>query len=301
MSRLPFPGYTSGWGMHIEGREEPVSPLGYQVRPGYLETLGVPLLAGRSLEETDAVGAPLAVVVNETMARRYWPAASPIGARISWSGSAESLTVVGIVGDMKRQALHSDGEPAFFIPFEQHPDESICFVARSDGAPEEILPRMRQAVLSVDKDLVVKNQTTVAALVAESAAHERYRTLLTSGFAVLAVLLAAAGVFGVTARSVALRTHEIGIKLALGARPLHVVRMTVGGSSSAAFVGIAIGAVAAFWTSRLLARFLFDVKTSDPTTYLVVVATTVVVCLLAAYIPARRTTKISPVEALRTN
>ncbi len=117
VSRLPFPGFTSAWSMRIEGRDEYFSPLGYQVAPGYLETLGVPLLVGRSLSEADGPDAPLAVVVNETLARRYWPDESPIGAQISWSGSDEPLTVVGIVGDMKRQTLYTDAEPAFFINF----------------------------------------------------------------------------------------------------------------------------------------------------------------------------------------
>jgi putative ABC transport system permease protein len=299
VSRLPFPGYTSAWGMQIEGRDGYLSPLGYQVGPGYLETLGVPLLAGRFLSETDGPDAPLAVVINETMARRYWPDASPIGARLNWGGSEEPVTVVGVVGDMKRQVLYAAVEPAFFIPFSQHPDETVCFVARTQMEPSEIFHFMREAVGLVDRDLVVKNATTIAALVAQSASHERYRTLLFTSFGILAALLAAAGVFGVTARSVALRTRELGIRMALGAREFGLIGTTVREMLCTGIAGTAVGLMGALWSSRLVARFLFGIEPWDPTTYAVVAALTVAVCLLASFAPARRITKVNPVEVLR--
>ena len=299
VSRLPFPGYTSGWGIRIEGRDEGYAPLGYQVAPGYLETLGVPLLAGRPLAETDGPGAPLAVVINETMARRYWPDESPIGARFFWGGSPGPVTVVGVAGDMKRQVLHAGTEPAFFIPFVQHPDETICFVARTGLRPRDVIPLMRDAVRTVDADLVIKNATTVAALVAQSTENERYRALLMGVFGILAALLAAAGVFGVAARSVALRTREMGVRMALGARAAGLIGATVRGILVTGLAGTAVGLVGALWTSSLLARFLFGVEPSDPTTYGVVAALIVMVCLLASYVPARRITRVNPVDVLR--
>jgi len=301
VSRLPFPGYTSGWGIRIEGRDEGYAPLGYQVAPGYLETLGVPLLAGRPLAETDGAGAPLAVVINETMARRYWPDESPIGARFFWGGSPGPVTVVGVAGDMKRQVLHASSEPAFFIPFVQHPDETICFVARTGLRPRDVIPLMRDAVRTVDADLVVKNATTVAALVARSTENERYRALLMGVFGILAALLAAAGVFGVAARSVALRTREMGVRMALGARAARLIGTTVRGVLVVGLAGTVVGLVGALWTSSLLARFLFGVEPSDPTTYGVVAASIVLVCALASYVPARRITRVNPVDVLRAD
>jgi putative ABC transport system permease protein len=299
VSRLPFPGYTSAMNMRVEGTY--FSPLFYQVGPGYLETLGVPLLAGRSLAESDGPEAPLAVVVNETAARRFWPDGSPIGAQVSLSYPKGPVTVVGIVGDVKRQVLYADSEPAFFIPFSQLPDETICFVARTELRPRDVIPFMREAVRSVDADLVVKNATTLASLVAQSTASERYRALLVSVFGILAALLAATGVFGVTARSVALRTREMGIRMALGARAAGLIGTTMRGILVTGLVGTVLGLVGALWTSDLLARFLFGIEPSDPTTYGVVAASILVVCSLASYVPARRITGVNPVHVLRAD
>jgi predicted permease len=297
VSRLPFPGSTSAMNMVVEGRYH--SPLFYQVAPGYLETLGVPLLAGRSLAETDGPDAPLAVVINETAARRYWPDASPVGARVSLSYPKGPATVVGVVGDMKRQVLYAATEPTFFIPFSQLTDETICFVARSDVDPREVVWLMREAVVSVDRDLVVKNATTVAAVVAQSASHERYRALLMGVFGILAALLAAAGVLGVAARRVALHTREMGVRMALGARASGLVGTTMRGILVAGLAGTGVGLLGALCASQLLTRFLFAIEPADPTTYGVVAGLIVIVCLLASYVPARRITRIDPVDVLR--
>ena len=299
VSRLPFPGHTSAMNMRIDASDTSFPPLFYQVSPGYLETLGVPLLAGRSLAETDGPGDPLAVVINETAARRYWPDESPVGAQVSLSYPNGPVTVVGIVGDMKRQALYADTEPAFFIPFRQLPDESVCFVARTDSRPRDVIPLMREAVGSVDEELVVKNATTVAALVAESTANESYRALLMGVFGILAALLAAAGVFGVAARSVALRTREMGVRMALGARASGLIGTTMRDILITGLAGTAAGLLGALWASRLLTRFLFGVEPEDPTTYGVVAALIVAVCLLSSYVPARRITRVEPVDVLR--
>ena len=299
VSRLPFPGHTSTWTIITDEPDQYHQTVGYQVEHGYLETLGVPLLTGRSLAESDGPDAPRVVVINETMARQYWPNESPIGAQYLWNGSDGPVTVVGIVGDMKRQVLVSDTEPAFFIPFVQHPDESICFVARTALAPRDVLPLMREAVESLDEKIVAKNATTLDALIASSASHERYRTLLLNSFGILAALLAAAGVFGVTARSVALRTREMGIRMALGARGTGLVGTTVRGILYIGVIGTAVGLLGALWSSRLLSRFLYGVGSSDPVTYAVVAALIVIVCLVASYAPARRITKVNPVEVLR--
>jgi predicted permease len=298
-SRLPFPGQTSNWSVRIPGREEWFSPLGYQVGPGYLETLGVPLLAGRALAKSDGPDASLAVVINETMARRYWPGESPVGHRLEWNGSTDPLTVVGVVGDMKRQALSADAEPAFFIPFAQHPDWDICFVARTRMDPPEAIPLMGEAVRSVDPELAVRNATTVAALVEDSASQERYRALLMNAFGILATILAAAGVIGVTARSVSLRTREMGIRMALGAQGSGLVKATIRDNLRIGLAGMAIGLLGASWASRLLSPFLFGIEASDLPTYATVILLIGVLSLSASYIPARRISRVDPVDVLR--
>ncbi|UCG87922.1 MAG: ABC transporter permease [Gemmatimonadota bacterium] len=298
---LPFPGRTAGWSVHIEGPDPEFvgSPFGYHVAPGYLENLGVPLLVGRRLAETDGADAPPVVVINETMARRYWPDGSPLGAQFRYPGSEEPVTVVGVVGDVKKQYLHETTEPAFFIPFGQNPRDRICFVARTEVDAQSVVPFMRQAVWTVDGELAVTNATTVAGLIAQSADQERYRTLLMNVFGTMAALLAAAGVFGVTARSVALRTREMGIRMALGATGTGLVRTTVRGVLYVGVTGTAVGLLGALWTSRVLSRFLFGIEPSDPTTYGAVTVAIVIVCLLSSYAPARRITRVNPVEVLK--
>jgi putative ABC transport system permease protein len=298
-SRLPFPGETSNWGMRIVSRDRRIAPLGYQVAPGYLETMGAPLLAGRALSDEDGPDMPPVAVINETMARRYWPDTSPLGETMEWGGSSEVLTVVGIVGDMKRQELSSEAEPAFYTPFSQLPDETVCFVARTQMAPEGILPLMRNAVRSVDPGLVVKNATTVASLVVRSAKEQRYRTLLMNTFAILAALMAAAGVIGVTARRVSLRTRELGIQMALGARRSGLVKATVGGNLRIALGGTALGIIGAFWASSLLREFLYGIEATDPATYVVVTVSILVLTLGASYLPARRISRVNPMDVLR--
>jgi predicted permease len=299
-SRLPFPGKTSNWGMRIVSRDQRVTPLGYQVAPGYLETMGVPLLAGRALTDEDGPDAPPAAVINETMARRYWPDTSPLGETMEWGGSSEPLTVVGIVGDMKRQELSSAAEPAFYISFSQLPDETVCLLARTGMDPEEALPLMRDAVRSVDPGLVVKNTATVASLVVRSVSEQRYRTLLMNAFGILAALLAATGVIGVTARRVSLRTREIGIKMALGARGSGLVHDTVGGNLRIALGGIVVGVMGSFWASSLLRGFLFGIEATDPATYGFVIASILGLTLVASYLPARRISRVNAMEVLRT-
>jgi predicted permease len=297
VSRLPFPGQTSAMNMRVGERY--FNPLYYQVAPGYFETLGVPLLAGRSLSKSDGPDTPLAVVVNETAARRFWPDESPVGAQVTLSFPKGPVTVVGVVGDMKRQVLTAQTEPAFFISFGQLADETVCFIARTQMDSRDALPLMSASVRSVDGELVVKNSTTVADLIASSADHERYRTLLLNFFGILAAFLAAAGVFGVTARGVALRTRELGIRMALGARGSGLIGVTVRGALYIGITGTAVGMLGALWSSRLLSRFLYGVEPWDPTTYAIVATLIVMVCLVASYAPARRITNVNPVEVLR--
>ncbi len=297
VSRLPFPGHTSGMNLQVDG--ETHSPLFYQVGPEYFETLGVPLLAGRTLDERDGPGAPISIVLNESAARRFWPGRSPVGAQVSLSYPRDPVTVVGIVRDMKRQVLSGGAEPAFFISFAQLPDETVSFVARTQIDPLDAIPLMVQAVTEVDPDLAVRNGTTLSDLVERSAADERYRSLLMNVFGLLATLLAAAGVIGVTARSVSHRTRELGIRMALGARGSGLISATIHANLRVALAGITIGLVGAFLASGVLTPFLFGIEASDLPTYATVALLMVSLSLSASYIPARRITMVNPVDVLK--
>jgi len=299
VSRLPFPGSTSSMSLRVGGQGEDLSTLFYQVAPGYLETLGVPLLAGRFLSSSDDAPAPVTIVVNEAAARRFWSHESPVGAQVSLSYPRGPVTVVGVVGDMRRQQLSGSEEPAFFIPFSQNADEDVCFVARTRVNPREALPLMREAVTSVDPELVVKNAATMTALIRASAGHERYRSLLMNAFGILATLLAAAGVVGVTARSVSLRTREMGIRMALGARGAGLIWATVDDGLRVGLAGTAVGLVGAFWASHLLTPFLYGIEASDLSTYVVVVLLLITLSVSASYLPARRISSVSPVDVLK--
>jgi putative ABC transport system permease protein len=297
VSRLPFPGSTSTMPFEVQGRS--FGPLFYQVGPRYFETLDVPILAGRSLDETSRPGDPLTIVVNETAARRFWPQGSPLGARVTLGFTQDPVTVVGVAGDMKRQALAGDAEPAFYIPFSQLPDQTLAFLARTRMDASEAVPLMREAVVSLDRELVVSTATTLSELVEDSARHERFRALLMNAFGLLATLLASAGVIGVTARSVSLRTREMGIRLALGARRPGLVKETVVESLVVGLCGTVVGLLGALWATRLLSGLLFGVQAWDPLTYGAVAVSVLVVCALASYAPARRISRVDPLKVLQ--
>jgi hypothetical protein len=237
------------------------------------------------------------MVISESFARRNWPNRSPVGETVHHWG--EPRAVVGVVGDVKLEGLGIDHEPSFYVPLTQIPRSEIDLVARTMGDPGRVLQRMRQAVWAVNGDLPVTRTSTMSSLVADSAADERYRTLLMVAFALVAMFLATGGVFGVTARSVARRRREMGLRMALGAQKSGVMGMVIGGSLKSGLVGTALGLGGALAVSRLLSGFLFGIQAWDPLTYLGVALLITVICAGAAFAPARVATRVDPAEALR--
>ncbi len=296
---LPFPGGAPLNGFRIEAQGEDGDVVGRRrtVLPGYHETLGIPLLAGRFLSETDDADAPGAIVISESMARRFWTDESPVGATVLLWGSRR--TVVGVVGDVRHTTLSTQGEPTFYVPFQQALRSNLNLVMRTAADPSELMPQLRQAVWSVDPDMPIGDQGTISASVTRSAADNRYRTLLVLAFGGLAALLAAVGIFGVTARAVAQRTRELGIRIAVGARQNELVGLVLRHSLIVGLAGTGVGLLGAVWTSRLLSRYLFSIEPWDPPTYAVVGAFVMLVCLAASYIPARRVASLAPMEVLR--
>lgn len=299
-NNLPFPGTISGWSVWDEAADPTLPRLGgalFHVAPGFHETLGIRLLDGRTFTENDDPDSPPVGIVSETLANRLWPDGNAVGRRLGYPWT--TVTVVGIVADVRRKVLGAPPELDFYVPFSQLSRAAVSFAVRFSSDPALAIPQMRDAIWSIDSDLAIIRSETMESLISSSASDERFRTILMSAFGVLAAALAAVGIFGVTVRAVAHRTREMGIRMALGARESGVVTAILGGSVYAGIVGIAVGVFGALWASRLVSGFLFNIEPTDPTTYAVVGSVLLALCLLASYLPARRIARVNPVDVLK--
>ena len=266
------------------------------VLPGYFETMGIPLLSGRGITEHDRAGAPLVAVISESMARRFWPGESALGARVDFG---DTLTVVGIVGDVHHEAMDAEALPTLYVPLAQGSTSTLSFAVRTADEPGSILSQFRTAVWSVDADAPIRRTASVRSLMAGSARDERFRTVLMMVFGACAALLAGAGVYGVTARGVSRRAQEMGIRMALGARGGSLVRMVLVRGLTSGVVGTGLGLLGALAASRLLTQYLFGVEGWDPVTYGTVAGATLLLSLAASFIPAHRASAITPMRVLR--
>ena len=270
----------------------------------YLQTMGVPLLRGRYFTGQDKPGSTPALIVSESLAKRHWPGQDPIGKRLKW-GPPESndpwLTIVGVVGDVKQGALDAATMPHTYESYEQHgtPWSSLSVAARAAGDPASLASALRAAVWGLDRQLAVAQVRTMDQVISGSIAPRRFTLVLLAAFAALAVTLAAVGIYGLIAYSVAQRTHEIGIRMALGAQRGDVMRQVLGQGALLMGGGVGIGIVGALILTPSLASFLYGVRPTDPVTLAGVVAVLVAVALVATYVPARRATKVDPMVALR--
>ncbi len=284
----------------VNADREPIADI-RSVEANYFRTLLIPLRAGRTFTDRDAETAPRVMVINEEMARRYWPNESPIGRHVTMKNWGDPLTgeVVGIVGDVKADGLDADTRPMIYWPYAQFPNNFNNLVLRTAGDPLSVVAAVKTQVWSVDAAQPLASIRTMEDLIANSVAPRRFNLLLLGGFAVMALLLAAVGIYGVMAYTVTQRTHEIGIRMALGARAADVVKMIVGQGMWLAVVGIGLGLGAAFFLTRLMEKLLFGVSATDPVTFMLVTIVLAMVALLACYFPAHKTTKVDPVVALR--
>jgi hypothetical protein len=309
VSAAPFAGRPGVPSIRLEGESTGPDPELDAARPvesrvvtaGYFATLGVPLLAGRDFAPSDRAGASEVVIVGASLARRDFPAGSPVGRRIWLHGSWR--TVVGVVGDVRASRLTGDVRPAIYVPAGQRDIYTMTIVvrARADGdqSAERLAPLVRRAVDGSDTHLAATTVTPMRELVRRSFAEERYRAMLTSLFGVLAVALAAAGMFGVTSRAVTYRRRELGIRVALGATPGTVVRQVMASTLAAVLPGVAIGLAASTLLGRPLLPLLFGVRATDPVTYTAAVAALALVSLGATWLPARRAGRSPVLETLR--
>ena len=303
---LPLSGAGASGGLQIEGRpqvtdrERPVAAIAW-VSPGYFKVMGIPLRRGRDVDTRDVPHKPLVALISETAATRLWPGEDPIGKRFNFGDPADPswITVVGVVGDVRHEALASTPQSHVYFPIRQSALPLMTLVVRGEAGAGAVASAVRAAVRQLDPDLPVSDVGTFSDFVAESIGEPRLRAMLLSGFAAAALLLAAVGVYGLLSYSVAQRTREIGIRLALGARPGQVVRAVVADGMKLAAVGVAIGVPAALGLSRLISAQLFDVGASDPKTFAGVTLLLMAVALAACLGPARKVLAIDPVTALR--
>lgn len=283
-----------------------VRPLPYQdpgrlvVMPGYFHTVGIPLLRGRDFNPHDGPGAPDVAIINRTMADRFWPDQDPIGKRFSQDRDHPKwITVVGVVGDVRQWGLEQPPAPEAYFPELQALNSEMIIVVRTTMQPLRQLPAMSTVVHDLDSQLPVHEPRELAEGVSESSAQQRFVALLLGLLAALALALAAVGTYGVIAYSVAQRTHELGIRIALGAGRQNVLGMVLGEGLRLALVGVAAGLAGAWALTRFLASLLYGVRATDPTTFVLVSLLLAAVALLATYSPARRATRVNPIAALR--
>lgn len=272
------------------------------VTPDYFRAMGIPLEAGRAFTARDAADAPRVVIINENMAKRFWPNEEAVGKRFKYGdGDSEApwMTVVGVVGDMRRTGYDAPVRYETFLPHAQRPTGSMQIVVRTRGAPLALAPAVRAAVRGIDADLPVYDIKSMDELLSAMIAQRRFSMALLGTFAGLALLLGVVGVYGVTSYLVAQRTREVGLRLALGAQPRTLVRMVVRQGMAVAAVGIAVGLVGALALTRLMAGLLYGVSPRDAATLLGVTAVLAVATFVANYVPARRAARVDPLVALR--
>jgi putative ABC transport system permease protein len=298
---LPLGGDTFGVGRSWIREGRPLTPDEESnaqylvVTPDYFQTLQVPLKAGRTFTDQDNLQSTKVVIVNETMARQLWPGESPIGRRFTiWRDE-----VVGVVGDTKA-SLDKEAGNQMYVPYAQDPTwGSLSLVVRTAGEPTALAGSVREAIRSIDKAVPNYNLKTMNDVVSASAAPRRAPMLLLSAFAGVAMLLAMLGIYGVTSYYVTQRTHEIGVRMALGAQIADVLKLVLSRAIALAAIGIGIGVVGAVAVTRYLTSLLFGVKPIDVVTFIGVALILGAVVLVACLVPARRATKIDPLEALR--
>ena len=306
-TNVPLSGSNSSGSFTIEGRVVPpgqMSPWGgrWAVGANYFQTMNIPLIRGRYFDDRDVIDAPGVAIIDEAMARKFWPDEDPIGKRITFEGGQANprwREIVGIVGKVKHRGLDGESPVQYYFPHRQRPFSSVFLVLRTTADPSSLTPQIRAAIQSADKELPIFRVTTMERMVADSMAQRRFSTTLLGIFAVVALALAAVGLYGVMSYTVAQRTHEIGIRMALGADASRVLMMVVRQGLMLVIIGVVAGLIAAYGLTRLMASLLFGVGATDPLTFALLPGVLIFVALLACYIPARRATKVDPIVALR--
>jgi putative ABC transport system permease protein len=270
------------------------------VSADYFRTMGIPIIQGRGFTEHDDAGAPKVVILNQTMAHQFFPNENAIGRRMVMGQGANALaSVVGVVGDVKNRGLDAQAQPAFFVPFSQSPDSTMEVALLTAVEPTSMTTAVRNAVAGIDPEQPVFDISTMDERLAASVAPRRFNLVLLASFALLAMLLASVGIYGVVSYSVSQRTHEVGVRMALGAQRRDVLKVIVAQGMVLLLIGIGVGLIGAFLLTRFLAALLYGVRPTDSATFAAVSLLLAVVAIVACYIPARRAAGVDPMVALR--
>jgi putative ABC transport system permease protein len=302
-----MPVVTNSSIMSIEGRPDP--PLGQQIEypvevvsPGFFETLEIPVAAGRTFTEQDHATAPRAVIVNETFARHAWPSQDPIGRRVKFGTSANQqpwITVVGVIRDVRRGELTRVTRPEIYLSGLQSTPRTQVLIVRTAGDPTQILAAVRRQVQELHPQLPLFATGTLEAELSETLSQPRFRAVLLAGFALIALLLASIGIYGVTAHAVSQRTQEVGVRMALGAQRSDVLALILRQHLRPAVLGVGLGLVGAFALARFMESMVYGVGATDPATFVVMGTTLLLVAVAACWIPAQRATRVDALVALR--
>jgi len=313
INHLPLGGDIWGFTFRVEGQpipkkgEEPVAAYRV-VLPGYFRTMNIPIQRGRDFTPADNQSAPGLIIVNEFLAKRYWPGEEAVGKRLSTNDGKSWLTVVGVIPNVVRSEWTAEAEEEFYFPYLQSSDylnsssphqAYLTFVIRSSGNAALESAAIQRAIHSLDRNVTVSEVETMDEVVADANAQPRFYVYLLAAFAGVALILAAVGIYGVMSHSVSRRTHEMAVRMALGAQRSEVMRLVVGESMLLAVIGGLVGLIGALALTPLMKTLLYGVRTSDPATFAVVASVLGIVAALASYIPARRATKVDPIVALR--
>jgi putative ABC transport system permease protein len=308
-TNLPFGEGGNVDGFLIEGQELPsggnVSESAQtqseiqSVTPGTFQALGIPLLQGRDFNNSDTSKTTLVAIIDEPLARRFWPGGDAIGKRIETTGDREWMTIVGIVGGIKHVSLTEEKQPHIYMPLAQAPAPRASFIARTDGPATAALPTFRAAIRRVDPDMPLYLVRSLTEIIGQTLSTQRLTNILLTGFAVIAMLLAAVGIYSTMSLYVSSRTKEFGIRLALGAQPARLRLSVLGQAMLLTAAGVVVGIAGALALTRTISSLLFEVSARDPLVFTLIPLLLVIVSLVACYLPARRATKVDPLVALR--
>jgi putative ABC transport system permease protein len=303
---LPFAGIIAGTAVQVEGR--PVLPVSQQpdvnvslVEPDFFETLGIPLISGRTFNRSESFQATGNVVISRSMAQMLWPGENPIGKRVTiyMKRNNTPSTVIGVVGDVKHSGLSSALKPTAYWSYPELGFQFMTLVIRTDGDPRSLIPDLRQAVLRIDKNQPIADVVPMEALLSISVARTRFATEVMAAFACVAILLAIIGIYGIISYDVEQRTREIGIRMALGAQRTSVIHLVLSRGMVLAGIGILFGIAASLGLTRMLASVLYETNPNDPATFIFVSAALAIVATCAGYLAVRRITSIEPMTVLR--
>jgi predicted permease len=305
-SDLPWTGYDENAGFTIEGKTFPPNdgPGGryHFVSSDYFRTIGVPLVAGRFFNESDRMDSPNVVLINHAMAELYWPGESAVGKRFTFNNQPKEkdwYSIAGVVGDVKDFPTSPAAVPAFYWPTMQQAPRQVILAVRSSADPLGLVEAVRNEVRALDKDLPLAEVKTLETVAATAVAGQRFTLWLVGFFALIAMMLAAIGIYSVLSYLVAQRTHEIGVRMALGAQLGDVLKLVIRQGMTLVLLGVALGVVAAFALTRLMKGLLYQVSATDPLTFGAIALLLGGVALLSCYLPARRAAKVDPLVALR--